>query len=103
VSGAAAARVEVLRGRRAVLWPRAQVDGHSATVLAWRLVSGETSAATTAGSGADPFVARWDRLAPPGAAYLLRFALQVAVPDDPLPREIEARVEVAVLSPALAR
>ncbi len=103
VGGPAAARVEVLRGRRAVLWPRAQVDGQSAIVLAWRLVSGEASAATAAGSGAAPFVARWDRLAPPGGTYLLRFALQVEVPGDRRPREIEARVEVAVLSPALAR
>ncbi len=101
--GAAAQRVEVLRGRRVALWPRASSDGSSATVLAWRLVSGEATAVTAAGSGADPFVARWDRLAPPGSSYVLRFALQVAVPGEVPPPEVEASIEVAVLSPALDR
>ncbi|MSQ37837.1 MAG: hypothetical protein EXR61_05945 [Chloroflexi bacterium] len=98
-------RIEVLRGRRIALWPRATVDGATAAVLSWRLASGVATDARLAGTGADPFVGRWDVLAAAGASYTLQFRLSVAVPGDPVvtTRELTTTVDVVVLSPALER
>ena len=62
--------VEVLRGRRIAL------SFGGADVMAWHLVSGECVAlAPLAGGPAELFVGRWDRLAPPGQAWVTRFAI----------------------------
>ena len=103
--GAGSGRLQVLRGRRVTLWPTATVDGAPAVVLSWRLSSGFATEARLAGTGADPFVGRWDVLAAAGRSYALQFRVSVAVPGDPVSttREIATIVEVVVLSPALER
>ena len=58
-------RIEVLRGRRVDLWPRATVDGSPGRVPSWRLASGElTALGPLSGGGDEPLRAMWDVLAP---------------------------------------
>lgn len=65
--------IEVLRGRRTAI--SFSGDG----VRAWRLMSGEcVSLGPLAGAVGDPFVARWDRLAPPNASWIMRFRIEYA-------------------------
>lgn len=95
------ARIEVLRGRRVDLWPRATVNGAPARVLSWRLVSGEVSALGAVSAGGDaPLAAMWDTVRPGAVPYELRFAVTVEVPGEP-PRTAEATIAVLVRSPAL--
>jgi hypothetical protein len=95
------ARIEVLRGRRVDLWPRATVDGVPGRVASWGLMSGEVTAlGALRGTGDQPFGAMWQSLAPVGSSYSLRFTLTVAVPGEP-DRRLDAVIEVAVRSPAL--
>ena len=83
--------IEVLRGRRTTL--SFSGDG----VAAWRLRSGEGVAlGALAGSAGEPFVARWDRLAPPNTTWAVRFVLEYA---DGTDRELVVRV--AVRAPGL--
>ena len=91
-------RIEVLRGRRVTLWPRAFVDGAAAPLGAWRLVSG-TVAGTCAGSGSSPSCdATWLTLAPAGSAWHLRF--EITTPS--LPGQVlVAALDIVVRSPAL--
>ena len=83
--------VEVLRGRRTTL----SLAG--ADVRGWRFLSGEAVAlGPLAGAPAEPFVARWDRLAPPNATWLVRFLIDYA---DGTSHELALRV--AVRAPGL--
>lgn len=70
-SGRSADRsIEVLRGRRTSL----AFSGLG--VRTWRFVAGEcVPLGALSGTDGDPFVARWDRLAPAGTAWQLRFVL----------------------------
>lgn len=95
------ARIEVLRGRRVDLWPRATVDGAPGRVSSWRLASGEVTAlGALTGAGDQPFGAMWEDLAPVGSAFTVRFTLTVVVPGEP-DRRVEAAIDVVVRSPAL--
>jgi len=83
--------IEVLRGRRTML----SLSGDG--VVAWRLRSGEGVAlGPLAGVAAEPFVARWDRLAPLNATWVVRFLLDYT---DGTSRELAVRV--AVRAPGL--
>jgi hypothetical protein len=83
--------VEVLRGRRTTL----SLSG--ADVRGWRFLSGEAVAlGPLAGGPAEPFVARWDRLAPPNATWVVRFLIDYA---DGTSHELALRV--AVRAPGL--
>jgi hypothetical protein len=83
--------VEVLRGRRTTL----SISGQD--VRAWRFLSGETVAlGALTGTGGEPFVARWDRLAPPNATWAVRFIVDYA---DGTSHELVVRV--AVRAPGL--
>lgn len=63
--------VEVLRGRRSSL------SFTGADIRGWRFMSGECVAlGPLSGTAADPFVVRWDRLAPTGTAWIVRFLLE---------------------------
>ena len=65
--------IEVLRGRRTTIWFLGD------DVRSWRFVSGEGIAlGSLAGTAGDPFVARWDVLAPPGATWVERFLVDYA-------------------------
>jgi len=83
--------LEVLRARRVAIpmsYPGA---------VGWRFVSGEgTSLGALSGMAADPFVVRWDRLAPIGGAWVDRFQLDFA---DGTTRELAVRI--AVRAPGL--
>lgn len=82
--------IEVLRGRRIEL-PFG--DG----IRGWRFVSGECVAlGPLSGTASDPFVARWDRLAPAGATWLVRFLVDRA---DGTSQQLVVRV--AVRAPGL--
>ena len=82
--------IEVLRGRRVTL----SFGGQD--VRAWRYLSGEAlSMGALAGTALEPFVARWDRLAP-NAAWIVRFVVDYA---DGTSHELVVRV--AVRSPGL--
>lgn len=87
-----AGRVEVLRGRRVEIWLTGLPSG-----AAWRFIGGEAVVlGPREGAAGDPFVARWDRLAVPGAAWTLSFEITAAgAPVRAL------AVEVAVRSPGL--
>lgn len=99
--GDALGGIELLRGRAVRLWPVARIDGVPARVIAWRLVSGELTALGPVAAGGDqPLVARWDRLAGPGAWWPIRMSVDVDVTGHP-PRTLEALIEVVVRSPAL--
>ena len=83
--------IEVLRGRRT------PVSLSGADVRGWRLLSGEGVAlGPLAGAAGEPFVARWDRLAPPNATWLVRFLVDYA---DGTSHELAIRV--AVRAPGL--
>lgn len=86
------ARVEVLRGRRVAIWlTRLPADA------AWHFTGGEAIVlGPRDGAASDPFVARWDRLAAPGATWTLRFEVTAAG----APARTLA-IEVAVRSPGL--
>ena len=65
--------IEVLRGRRTVL----SFVGDD--VRSWRFVSGEgVGLGVLAGTATDPFIARWDVLAPVGATWVMRFLVGYA-------------------------
>lgn len=91
-------QIEVLRGRRVTLWPRAFVDGVAVPVGSWRLVSG-TVTGTCAGSGTTPSCdASWPTLAPAGSLWRLRFEITTPA----LPGQLlVALLDVVVRSPAL--
>lgn len=93
--------IEVLRGRRVALWPRAYLNGAAVTVRSWRLVSGYADLVDPASGGAGvPCEAAWLTLAPPGSAWTLRFE----VTSDAVPgRVLAATIDVVVRSPALER
>jgi hypothetical protein len=83
--------IEVLRGRRTAL----SLSGDG--VAAWRFRSGEVVAfGPLAGTAGEPFVARWDRLAPPDTTWVVRFVLDYT---DGTSRELVIRV--AVRAPGL--
>ena len=84
--------IEVLRGRIIGL------DLSSlGSVRNWRYVSGEvTVVGPTTGGPGDTFRARWDRLAPPGGAWVVRFAIDLV---DGTSRDLA--VHVIVRSPGL--
>ncbi|HLZ47306.1 MAG TPA: hypothetical protein VKR80_01495 [Candidatus Limnocylindria bacterium] len=78
--------VEVLRGRRIAI----ALAGSD--VRAWRYVSGDAVAlGALSGRASDPFVARWDSLAPAGTAWVLRFAVDYA---DGTTHDLSVRVTV---------
>jgi len=83
--------IEVLRGRRTTL----SLAG--ADVRDWRFLSGEgiVLGPVSGGSG-DPFIARWDRLPPPGVTWIIRFLVAYA---DGTSHELVVRV--AVRAPGL--
>ena len=88
----AGGRIEVLRGRRTEVWLGALPAG-----AAWRFTGGEAIVlGASDGSADEPFVARWDRLAAPGATSPLSFAVVIAGAP---PRALV--IEVAVLAPGL--
>ncbi|MCA1831511.1 MAG: hypothetical protein LC750_02005 [Actinobacteria bacterium] len=78
--------VEVLRARRTTL------SFSGADVRGWRFLSGEcVSLGALSGTVADGFVARWDRLAPQGATWVVRFTVDYA---DGTSHELAIRVTV---------
>lgn len=88
----AGGRIEVLRGRRTEVWLGALPAG-----AAWRFTGGEAIVlGASDGSADEPFVARWDRLAAPGATSPLSFVVVIAGAP---PRALV--IEVAVLAPGL--
>jgi hypothetical protein len=91
--------IEVLRGRRVVLWPRAFADGVAVAVRSWRLVSGSADIiGPVSGTAADGCAASWLSLAPGGVPFMLRFE----VTSDAVPgRVMVATLSVNVRSPAL--
>ena len=85
--------VEVLRGRRTAM------SFAAPDVARWRFLSGEGVAlGPVAGSSAEPFLMRWDVLAPPAAAWVLRFAIEY---DDGTSGDLSVRV--VVRAPALVQ
>ena len=63
--------IEVLRGRRIEIWLTGLPPG-----AFWRAGSGEATAlGSREGTADEPFVARWDRLAAPGATWPLMFEI----------------------------
>lgn len=78
--------IEVLRGRRTTL------SFAGPDVLRWRYRSGECVAlGAISGGPSDPFVARWDRLAPIGSSWIVRFVVDYA---DGTSHELLVRVTV---------
>ena len=78
--------VEVLRGRRISIFFT------GADVRAWRAISTEGVAlGPLSGSAAQPFVSRWDHLAPPSASWVARFAIDYT---DGVTRDLVIRVMV---------
>ena len=78
--------IEVLRGRRITL----SLGG--ADVRGWRFESGEAIAlGPLSGSAAEPFVARWDRLAPANGTWAVRFLVDQT---DGTTHELVVRVTV---------
>lgn len=65
--------IEVLRGRRTT------TSFLGGDVRSWRFVSGEGVAlGALTGTAADPFIARWDVLPPPGVTWVVRFLVWYA-------------------------
>jgi len=96
------ASIDVLRGRRIVLWLRATADGAPVRVHEWH-ASGELVAlGPLSGSGEEPLVARWDTLAPPGGAWPVRLALLIDLPGGGS-SAIDVVVSIVVRSPALVQ
>lgn len=86
------ARVEVLRGRRIEIW----LGGLPAGAV-WHFAGGEAVVLGPREGGAgDPFVARWDRLAAPGAAWTVSFEITAGAT-----ATRTLAIEVAVRSPGL--
>lgn len=84
--------IEVLRGRRIEIWLSGLPAGTS-----WRAVPGEaTVLGSREGAADEPFVARWDRLAAPGATWPLRFEIA----GDGIPSRT-VLIDVTVRSPGL--
>jgi len=78
--------IEVLRARRIA------ISFTDTGVVSWRFVSGEgTALGPVSGSAAEPFYVRWDRLAPPGGAWVARFFVAFT---DGTTRELAIRVTV---------
>lgn len=78
--------LEVLRGRRIA------ISFFGPDVRTWRYVSGDAvSLGALSGASAEPFVARWDRLAPPGSAWALHFSVDYA---DGTSHDLTVRVTV---------
>lgn len=99
--GDALARIEVLRGRRVDLWPRALVDGAPGRVSSWTLVAGDlTALGPVAGSGEQPLAARWDEIVSGAPPFNLRFSVFVEVPGEGQ-RRVDASIDVVVRSPAI--
>lgn len=99
--GDALARIEVLRGRRVDLWPRALVDGGPGRVSSWTLAAGDlTALGPVAGTGDQPLTARWDEVLVGPQPAVLRFSLLVDVPGEGQ-RRADASIEVIVRSPAV--
>jgi hypothetical protein len=97
-SGPVVTNIEILRGRPVMLWLRAFADDREIPMRGWRLVSGEAGEpAALRGGVSDPFATSWDRLPPPGSAYLLVFEVEA---EDAL---TAVAVSVTVRSPALER
>jgi len=95
------ANVEVLRGRPLTLWLRAFAGDREVAVRSWTLLEGDAGRAHAAsGAGTAPFRASWERLAPPGTAYVLRFRIEVDTRVTGR-RSVDATVAVTVRSPAL--
>lgn len=83
--------IEVLRARRTSL------SFAGADVRGWRFLSGDcVSLGAVSGTPTDPFVARWDRLAPLGTTWVVRFLVDYA---DGTSHELIVRV--AVRAPGL--
>lgn len=93
------ASIDVLRGRRVALWPRAFVNGSPVPVRSWRLVSGGADLVSArSGDGSTSCDVALLTLAPNGSAWTLRFE----VTSDALPgRVLAATIDVTVRSPAL--
>jgi hypothetical protein len=99
--GDALSRIEVLRGRRVDLWPRALVDGAPGRVSSWTLAAGEVTAlGPVAGSGDQPLAAMWDDVTASGPPFAVRFSVTVDVPGEGS-RRVEASIDVVVRSPAI--
>ena len=100
-AGATLSRIEILRGRAISLWLRAFVDGRETAVRSWRLISGDAgTTSVTSGAGTTAFRTSWERLAPAGSAFVLRFGIVAAGPDG-REQSVDAVLEVIVRSPAL--
>jgi hypothetical protein len=94
--GPTLASIEVLRGRRVQLWPRAFVDGMPVTVRSWHVISGSEGIARTSGTGAEPAEALW--LVPSAVPVDVRFEVVADAAGGPT---LLASVSVLVRSPAL--
>jgi hypothetical protein len=78
--------IEVLRSRRTA------ISLAGAGVRGWRLVAGDVVLLGPAtGRADDPLIVRWDRLAPPGASWVLRVAIDRT---DGTSRDLAIRVTV---------
>lgn len=94
--------IDVLRGRRIVLWSRATVDGAPARVREWNASGEFVALGPLSGTGEEPLVARWDTLARPGVGWPVRLALVVDLPGGGA-TAIDVVVSVLVRSPALVQ
>jgi len=94
--GPTLASIEVLRGRKVQLWPRAFVDGVPVAVRSWRVLAGAIGIGRTSGIGGEPAEAMW--LAPSAVPMEVRFEI---VADAAAGRMLVASVSVVVRSPAL--
>ena len=80
-------------GRRIGIWFR------TPDVVRWQLLSGEgVVLGPLAGTAAEPVLMRWDTLAPPNAAWVLRFAVTYVDGSTG-----ESRVRVVVRAPGLVQ
>jgi hypothetical protein len=95
--GPALSAIDVLRGRVVHLWPRIFIDGRSAPVGSWRLVSGRVDQLSrSTGSGAQPADVAW---LDPATDLALAFTVTDAV----YGRTAIATLRVSVRSPALVQ
>jgi hypothetical protein len=78
--------IEVLRSRRTA------ISFARAAAWRWRLLSGDAvMLGPTSGAAGQPFIARWDRLAPPGGSWVVRVAIDF---EDGTTLELAIRVTV---------
>lgn len=97
-SGPTLASIELLRGRIALLWPRAYVDGVAVPVRSWRLTAPADGIASSSTGSREPCAMSWLLPSPPDAPHLVRFE----VTSDALPgRVLVATIAVTIRSPAL--